>query len=155
MENNQIIIHDLATVEMLRNRGYSELPENIQVETPYRKHVFWLPRHDNAQEHVVRIQARITVVGDCNFGAGCVPGGNILLGELSTTPEGYFQIDKPHSEPRRRLEILLCSAHTKSYDLILRDSLIAYSSSRPIVIHAHESIDIHHTVEARPAVSAN
>lgn len=150
MENEQNVIHETVTLETLRDRGYSELPENIRVEAPYRKHVFWLPQRASAQTLVARIQARITVVGECYFGTGSGMGGNCFYGELLTTPEGYFQIDKPYDLNTHRLQ---CGYDTKTYDLILRDSLLACSSSRPIVIHAHEDIDIQYTVEARPAES--
>lgn len=154
MENEQYIIHDSVTLDMLRDRGCSELPENIRVEAPYRKHVFWLPRRNNTQGLVVRIQARITLVGECNLVTDCGMGGNFFVGELLTTAQGYFQIDKPDNLNRNWFRSS-CGDNIKSYELILRDRLIAYSSSRPIVIHAHESIDIHHTVEVRPVAPGN
>lgn len=152
MESEQSVIHDTVTLETLRDRGHSELPENIRVEAPYRKHVFWVPRRDSAHTLVARIRARITVVGECNFGTDCGMGGNFFYGGLLETPEGYFQIDKPYDLSTHRLQ---CGHDSRTYDLILRDGLIACSSTRPIVIHAHEDIDIDYTLEDKPAESAN
>lgn len=147
MENEPDIIHQPVTLEALQGAGYSERPEDIRVKAPYRKHVFWLPRRDNAQALVVRIQALISVIGECNFGTDCAMGGKLFVGNLHANAAGYFQIDKPYDLLMPRLQ---CGSSAKTYDLVLRDNQLAYSSRYPIVIHAHEDIDIHYTVEARP-----
>jgi serine protease inhibitor ecotin len=152
MENERNIIHEPVTQEILRDRDYSERPENIRIKAPDRKHVFWLPRRDDAQTLVVRIQARITVIGECNFWTDCGMGGNLFFGDLEAIPEGYYKVHKPYELTTQRLQ---CGRDAKTYKLILRDSLLAYSSTVPIVIHAHEDIDINYTVEARPAESVS
>ncbi|MFG6204536.1 serine protease [Pseudomonas retamae] len=162
MQNEPDIIHQPVTLEALQGAGYNERPEDSRAMAPCRKHVFWLPKRDNEQALVVRIQARITVMQGCSFATDCGMGGNVFIEELVASAAGYFQIDMPFDLKTQRLpyphQIEVrgqCDPVAKSYDLILRNSQIAYSSKLAIVIHAHEDIDIHYTVEARPAETAD
>ena len=100
MENEPEIIHQPVTLDALQDAGYSERPEDIRVKAPYRKHVFWLPRRDNAQALVVRIQALITIIGDCNFGTDCAMGGKLFVGNLLANAAGQptlMSTDAPSS----------------------------------------------------------
>lgn len=118
-------------------------PENALVPSGYRKHIFWLDKRNNEESLVVVIHGGILMDNDCVVYV-VMPG---VDGELRMNDAGYYQIDSP-----RPTRLLTCgSLPRRRHPLYLRNNVLNYSSGNPIVIHAHEDIDIKYVVqEKRP-----
>ncbi|CAI8934100.1 Carboxypeptidase regulatory-like domain-containing protein [Pseudomonas sp. IT-347P] len=158
MDNTQQVVSELITVMLaaLSDRGYFVSPQCAPVGASYRKHVFWLPKRNDEENKVIVLSATATMVGDCDLSSGlsiaAVP--EQLTGILRADPAGFYQIDRPHNQ--YAIRGLSCDNYPpKTYVLRLTDNNLPYSSNNPIVIHAHEDIDIAYTVEDKVAVTGS
>ncbi|MEG8231081.1 ecotin family protein [Pseudomonas orientalis] len=120
-------------------------PENAWVPPTYRKHIFWLDKRNNEESLVVVIHGRVLMDNDCAVYV-VMPG---VDGELRMTDEGYYQIDSPHPGSYLRPRLTCASLPRRRHPLYLRNNVLNYSSSNPIVIHAHQDIDIKYVVQEK------
>ena len=118
-------------------------PENVWVAPTYRKHIFWLDKRNDEDSLVVVIHGGVLMDNDCAVYVA-MPG---VGGELRMTDEGYYQIDRPH-----HTRALTCgSLPRRRHPLYLLNNVLNYSSGNPIVIHAHEDIDVSYVVQEKRA----
>ncbi|AZE53379.1 hypothetical protein C4K03_1208 [Pseudomonas synxantha] len=146
------VISEIVTTVLaaLRTTNTVDSPENAAVKAPYRKHIFWLQERDDEENLVVAIQAKITVKNDCNTQVLHVSEPR-LVGTITATPAGYYQVETPDNEFTPRLRCTFVPARTRP--LWLRgDSVIEYASDKPIVIHAHKDIDLSYEIQEKPPV---
>jgi serine protease inhibitor ecotin len=147
MDIEQNIINE-ARLAMPGADAICQRLEDIPVKPPYRKHVYWPPKRDNAEALVISIEARVSVTEDCDFSKSLI--AKVMYGALIADPAGYYRLDKPNDQSHARL--ISCGREkTRVYEFLLNDSLLAYDSRRPIVIHAHEDIDLSYSVKNKPA----
>jgi serine protease inhibitor ecotin len=146
MDHSESIISGIvnAVVTALRSTGYFESAENAIVNAPYRKHIIWLKKRSDEASLEVLIKAEITRSVDCNV-------TTTLPGILHKESLGYFRLDLPITMSTRKG----CPVtHEETMSLVLTDNTFDYSSRYPIVIHAHENIDISYSIEKkRTAIS--
>jgi serine protease inhibitor ecotin len=154
MSKNEKVMNDIfnSMLAALRRWDYYASPEFAPVSESYRKHVFWLPKRDNEENFSIEIEAVVTMVGDCDPSVSVFP--KFLDGVLFADLSGHYQIDKPHNRYANRL-VSCPNKPAKTYRMRLSENEIFYSSSRPIVIHAHQDIDISYRVVARVADTAD
>ncbi|QOY72759.1 ecotin family protein [Pseudomonas sp. OST1909] len=128
--------------------GTPNRPENAWVPPAYRKHIFWLDKRNNEESLVVVIHGGILMDNDCADYI-VMPG---VGGELRMTDAGYYQIDRPHPHSHLKRPRLTCgSLPRRRHPLYLHNNVLNYSSSNPIVIHAHEDINVSYVVQEKRA----
>jgi serine protease inhibitor ecotin len=143
MDHSESIISGIvnAVVTALRSTGFFESAENSIVSAPYRKHIIWLKKRSDEASLEVLIKAEITRSVDCNV-------TTTLPGRLHKESLGYFRLDLPITLSTRKG----CPVtHEETVSLVLTDNTFDYSSRQPIVIHAHEHIDISYAIEKKRA----
>lgn len=69
------------------------------------------------------------------------------------TDAGYYQIDRPHPQHShlKRPRLTCGSLPRRRHPLYLHNNVLNYSSSNPIVIHAHEDINVSYVVQEKRA----
>lgn len=143
MENiNSIIAETVtATLAAIHSSDHVARAENAPVTRLYRKHVIWLnKRSDEAGLNVV-VHAELSRAADCNQVV-------VLPSKLMQTPSGYYRLDYPVIVTSK---VACPVSHVETLSLTLADNRFAYCSKTPIVIHAHEDIQISYEVQERMA----
>ncbi|WP_277759623.1 serine protease [Pseudomonas sp. A34-9] len=145
MQNVQDIITETVTTALtaLNPTDWFFNPQNAPVREPYRKHIIWLKKRNDEDKLVVVINASVTVEGDCNPFPTYFP--RTLLGELLKSASGYYQIAPPPALFPGNPQCL--NAPDQTIRLMLMGNGLPYASRYPIVIHAHEDIDISYEVQ--------
>ncbi|WP_368862226.1 hypothetical protein [Pseudomonas sp. Xaverov 259] len=107
-----------------------------------------MDKRDDEDRLVVVIHGGILMDNDCAVYM-VMPG---VGGELHRTDAGYYQIERLHSHSDLMSPTLTCSSlPRRRHPLYLSNNVLNYSSGNPIVIHAHEDIDVSYEVEEKRA----
>jgi serine protease inhibitor ecotin len=147
MENIQRVVFDTVTTTLAALGATDKVAraENAPVIQSYRKHIIWLKkRNDEASLEVV-------IKGDFTWSADCNRISMQPL-RLHKAPSGYYELDYPLYDTTR----MACPiTQERTMVLAIPDNVFTYSSSKPIVIHAYQAIDISYEVQPKAAATAD
>lgn len=137
MFTSAIIEAGIDTLSALADADHATCLEHQPLENGYRKFVFFLKKRPDEEQLEVRINARISLLYDCNMSDYLRREG--LESNLEKTTAGYYRLARPLYASTK----MGCPPpkHVETHKLKGQGYTLPYNSNTPIVIHAFAGFD--------------
>ena len=137
MFTSALIEAGIDTLSALTDVDHATCIEHQPLESGFRKFVFFLKKRPDEENLEVRVNARISLLYDCNMSDFFRHQG--LESNLEKTAAGYYRLDRPFYTSTR----MGCPPpqHVETHKLQGQGYTLPYNSSTPIVIHAFAGFD--------------